>query len=132
MARHKQSYTGERRTVHIGFYATPSEAAELEAAASQQAANRSEYARELIFRRLGTLGTVARARRNPEAAGIMRDMLTAANQNSAAGNLMNQIARHAHMTGELADRHQALEEALALNRRATELHILALERVLQL
>jgi mobilization protein NikA len=132
MARHKRSYTGERRTQHVGFYLTPSELAELDAAAAQQGATRSDYARELVFRRMAGPGAVAGTRRNPEAAAIMRSLNTAANENSANGNLMNQIARHLNTTEELGGFATELREALAVYERVAELHILALERVLAL
>lgn len=131
MACHKRAYTGERYTVKRTLQLTPSQAAQLDAWAKEQGATWSDIGRELMFRRLAMAATVAGVRRDPEAAAIMRDMLTAANQNSGCGNLMNQIARHANMTGEVRDGDwELLREALALNKRATELHILALERLL--
>ena len=78
MSRYKKSYTGERRTVHVGFYITPSEAAILDAAAERQGAARSDFARELIFRRLGMPGIVAGARRNPEKAALLAGLRAAA------------------------------------------------------
>jgi hypothetical protein len=132
MARHKRSYSGERRTAALRLQLTPSERAELDAAATRERASLSDFTRELVFRRMAAPGTVARTRRNPEAAGIMRALLAAAYEHNANGNNLNQIARHANTTGELADRGEALDEALALQKKAAELHILALERVLAL
>jgi hypothetical protein len=105
MARHKRSYTGERRTEHIGFYATPTERAELEAAAAQRGANRSEYTRELVYRRLGTPVTVAGVQRNADAAALV-------NQVRPLGVNMNQVARHLNATGEIRD-YPELRELLA-------------------
>ena len=66
MARYERSYVGERRTAPLRLQLTPSERAELEAAAARQGApTLSTYARELLFRRPG--GVVAGTRRNPEA-----------------------------------------------------------------
>ena len=132
MARHKRSYTGERRSAGLHIKCTPSELAELDAAAAQQGANRSDFTRELVFRRLAAPGLVAGTRRNPEAAAIKRELNAAANQNSAMGNLMNQIARHLNTTEELGGFAIELREALAVYERVAELHILALERVLAL
>ena len=85
MARYEKTYAGERRTAFIGLHLTPSERAELDSAAALQGASVSDYSRELLFRRPAAV--VAGTRRNPEAAGLARQL-------SALGNLLNQIARH--------------------------------------
>jgi hypothetical protein len=131
MARYDRSYTGERRTEHIGFYVTPSEAAELDAGRTRRGATRSEYARELLFRRSAEI--VAGTRRNPEAAAIIRALDHAAYQNSAVGNLLNQLARHGHTTGELgALRLADLDDAIARFNEIADLYKAALSRVIGL
>jgi hypothetical protein len=94
MARYERSYSGERRSAFVGLHLTPSERAELDAAAALQGANVSDYSRELLFRRSAAI--VAGTRRNPEAAMLAREL-------SALGNNLNQIARHQNATDELRD-----------------------------
>jgi hypothetical protein len=132
MARYERSYTGERRTAFLGVQLTPTERDELEAAADLAGApSLSEFARELLFRRLGRPGTVAGTRRDPQTAALMQALDGAAYQHGAAGNLLNQLMRHAHTTGELGERRVAeLDELIALFRKATELHIAALDQLL--
>jgi Bacterial mobilisation protein (MobC) len=129
MARYEQSYSGERRTVHLGVQLTPSEAGELQKAAERQGASISAYARELLFRR--SAAVVAATRRNPEAVAIREALRTAAFEHNAIGNNLNQIARRLNTTGDLRD-WQELREALALYKKAVERHIAAIERVLAL
>jgi uncharacterized protein (DUF1778 family) len=94
MARYERSYCGERRSAPLHIQLTPSERAELDAAAALQGASVSDYSRELLFRRSAAI--VAGTRRNPEAAALTREL-------SALGNNLNQIARHLNTTGELRD-----------------------------
>jgi hypothetical protein len=108
MARYEKTYRGERRTAFVGFHLTPSERAELDSAAALQGASVSDYSRELLFRR--SAAVVAGTRRNPEAATLAREL-------SALGNNLNQIARHANITGELRDLDE-LEEVLDLIKHA--------------
>jgi hypothetical protein len=108
MARHRSSYAGERRTEYVGFQLTPAERVELESAARLQGATISDYARELLFRR--SAAVVAATRRNPEAAGLMREL-------NALGNNLNQIARHLNTLGELRDEGE-LHDALRLTKQA--------------
>jgi hypothetical protein len=129
MARRKKSYAGERQTSFVGFWITPAQAAELDAVAEQQGASRSDFAREIIFRRLGTPGIVAGTRRDPATARIVQAMREAALEHSANGNNLNQIARHLNTTGDL-DNWADLREAVALFAKAENLYIAALERVL--
>ena len=105
MARYERTYTGERRTEFVGFYVTPSERKELEAAAAGQGApTLSTYARELLFQR--SAAVVTATRRNPEAAALIREL-------SAIGNNLNQLVRHANSTGELGPEHIAeIDETL--------------------
>jgi len=133
VARYERSYAGERRTYGLHLKCTPSERDELKTAADQAGARTvSEFGRELIFRRLGTPGIVSGTRRDPEATAIIRALDAAAYETNAVGNNLNQIARHANITGELADMRSELREALALNKKAAELYIAALEHVLTL
>lgn len=116
MARYERSYSGERRTVHLGVQLTPAERAELEKAAEGQGApSISAYARELIFRR--SAAVVAATRRNPEAAALAAEL-------RAVGINLNQIARHLNSTGELRDPDE-LREAIDAHKRAV-MRVLAL------
>jgi hypothetical protein len=108
MARYDRAYAGERRVVHLGVQITPSERAALEAAAAQQGATISAYARELLFRR--SAAVVAATRRNPEAKALMSEL-------NAIGNNLNQIARHLNTTGDLRDFGE-LREAMTLHKKA--------------
>lgn len=132
MARHKCSYDGERFTVKRTLQLMPRQAAELDAAAAQSGATWSDFVRELLCRRLGMPATVAGARRDPETIAIIRAMDRAAFETSAVGNNTNQIARIGNTNGELGPalvRH--IEELVALQRKAAELHIAALDLVLE-
>jgi hypothetical protein len=129
MARYKKAYAGERFTVKRTLQLTPMQAAELDAAALRQGATWSDFARELMFRRLGTPGIVAGARRNPDKNALIAELRGVAFEHSAIGNNLNQIARHLNMTGEIGD-WADLREAVALFRKAEDLYIAALEQVL--
>jgi uncharacterized protein (DUF1778 family) len=89
MARHRKTYTGERRTVHLGVQLTPTERAELDAAAAAAGAGLSQYVRELCLRRAAEAAIVGGARRNPEAKRLMNEL-------SWIGNNLNQLARVAN------------------------------------
>jgi hypothetical protein len=99
MARHKKTYTGERRTVHLGVQLTPSERAELEAAAAEAGTGLSQYVRELCLRRAPESATVGGARRNPEAKRLMYEL-------SAIGNNLNQLARVANTVHAAPQEHE--------------------------
>lgn len=117
MARLRKTYTGERRTVHLGVQLTPSERAELEFAATEAETSLSQYVRELCLRRTAEAATVGGARRNPEAKRLLHEL-------SAIGNNLNQLARIANTT------HRAPQEA---DLRATmEVLKAAMARVLSL
>jgi len=96
MARYEQSYSGERRTAKVGVKLTPTERAELEAAAGKAGARLSEYVRELCLRRSAAAGIVAGTRRNPEAKALMGEL-------AAIGNNLNQLARHANVNGAMPE-----------------------------
>jgi hypothetical protein len=133
VARHERSYDGERFTVIRTLKLTPSQAEMLDAAAAQQGVRWSDFARELLLRRLGTPAVVGGARRDPEAMAIIRALDGAAYESSAAGNNLNQLARHANTTGELGEARLAeLDEAIELFCKAAEKHIAALDHVLGL
>jgi hypothetical protein len=108
MPRYERSYSGPRRTVHLGVQLTPDERVELEKAAEQQGATISAYARELLFRR--SAAVVAATRRNPEAAALAAEL-------RAVGINLNQIARHLNTIGELRDFGE-LREAIDLHKQA--------------
>jgi mobilization protein NikA len=117
MARHRKTYAGERRTVHLGVQLTPSERAELEFAAAEAGASLSQYVRELCLRRTVEAATVGGARRNPEAKRLMHEL-------SAIGNNLNQLARVANTTRH-APQESALRAAIEVLKAAMA-HVLAL------
>lgn len=107
MARYQQDYAGERRTAHVGLQLTPSERADLEAAAGQRGQAISEYVREMCFHRPGP---APEFRRNP----VKRELLF---ELRALGNNLNQLTRIANTNGEIT-RPDELHETLALVRAA--------------
>ena len=117
MARHRKAYTGERRTVHLGVQLTPTERAELAAAAADTGASLSQYVRELCLRRSATPSTVAGARRNPDAKRLMNEL-------NWIGNNLNQLARVAN-TVHAAPQISELQKATELLK-ATLAHVLSL------
>jgi hypothetical protein len=125
----QRSYDGERRTVKKTLQLTPSEDRALTEAADEQGATWSDYSRELLLHR--SAAVVAATRRSPEAKAIIKALDDAAYEHNANGNNLNQIARHLNTTGDLRDWGE-LREALTLQRKAAELHIVALQRVLGL
>jgi Bacterial mobilisation protein (MobC) len=130
MARHKRSYTGEKRTAALRLQLTPSERLKLETdAGGHGAPNLSTYARELLFRRSAAI--VAATRRNPEAAGIMQALNLAGRELNVTSNNLNQIARHLNTTGDLRDWGE-LREALGDFQQTAERLKLAVGRVLDL
>lgn len=132
MARYERSYTGERRTEGLRLKLTPSERAQLEAGATQwRAPTLSAYARELLLARSGRAAMLLARRRNPEARSIMEALYAAASELSAAGNNLNQIARHLNTTGDMRDWWE-LREALNMFEKGEAKHIAAVERVLDL
>ena len=117
MARHRKTYTGERRTVHLGVQLTPTERAELEFAAAEAGARLSQYVRELCLRRSATPETVACVRRNPEAKRLMHEL-------SAIGNNLNQLTRVAN-TNRAAPQLDELKRVTEILK-ATMIHVLSL------
>jgi hypothetical protein len=133
MARRKKRDDGEQPeqlTVRRTMRLTPSQAAELDAGADKDGVCWSDLARELMFRR-----SAARpAGIGPaDILALRNDLNSAGRANTANGNLLNQIARHANTTGELgAQRLAELDAALARFNEVNELHKLALHRVFSL
>jgi hypothetical protein len=117
MARYGKTYTGERRTVHLGVQLTPSERADLESRAAAAGASLSQYVRELCLRRASDPATVGGVRRNPQAKRLMFEL-------SAIGNNLNQLARVANTTRHAAQESElkAVIEVL----KATMAHVLSL------
>ena len=127
MARYDRSYTGEHRTEFVGFYVTPSERALLDTAARKRGASINVLAREIALERAADQ-PVRRAHFSPEVAATKRQLEHSQHALNAAGNLLNQIARHANMTGELSQEHlDVLKDALDLTKRAIELYITGLQ-----
>ena len=93
MARYERGYDGERMTELIGLHVTPSLRAKLKAAAEATGApSFNAFLNELLDERAtAALGRVRR--RNPEAAGLMREL-------HAIGVNYNQLKRYQHSTGE--------------------------------
>jgi len=131
MARRKRSYSGERLTVRRMVLFTPSTAATLDAGAKAAGVKFSHYARELLESRSAAAAAAAVARRNPEIVALRREIQAAVNAENANGNLLNQIARHLNMTGEIRDR-QDLDEAVAIYKKTSERLVAALDRVAEL
>src|SRR6266851_4759937 len=96
MGRYAPSYSGERRTSALHVQLTPSERAEIEAAAaSAGVGSLSAFARWLFFRRPFDAGPVAATRGNPDANPVAREL-------KAIGNNLNQLTHLAHRTGAVA------------------------------
>jgi hypothetical protein len=117
MARLKQTYAGERRSIHLGVQLTPTERAELQAAAAASGATLSQYVRELCLRRTVAPSAVAGTRRNPEAKRVLNEL-------SAIGNNLNQLARVAN-TVHAAPQHEELKAAIEVLK-STITHVLTL------
>ena len=132
MARHHRVYDCEHFTVKRSLKLMPSQAAELDAAAARAGATWSDYVRELLCRRLGMPATVAGARRDPETVAIVRALDRAAFESSALGNNTNQIARLGNTNGEFGPALvKQIQDLVVLQRKAAELHIAALDLVLE-
>jgi Bacterial mobilisation protein (MobC) len=132
VARYERSYTGEHRTEFIGFYVTPSERRLLHTAASERGASINILARDIVLER-SAARPVGRSRLYPEAAAIMRQLEKAQHALDAVGNLLNQIARHANMTGQLSREHlDDLAEVFGMIKRAIEQYTIAVQVVISL
>jgi hypothetical protein len=131
MARRKRSYTGEHITVKQTVWLTPSSAANLKASAAAAGISFAAFARELLESRSAAAAASAAARRNPDIVALRRDIQAAVNAENANGNLLNQIARHLNMSGEIRDRRD-LEEALEIYKKTSDRLVAALDRVAEL
>jgi hypothetical protein len=119
VARYERGYVGERRTVKRTVKLTPGEDAELEAAAAEVGAPTvSQFARELLFRRLLAV-VAAGTRRNPEAKALLDAI-------NAVGNNLNQLMRHANSTGELGPERLEAVDAVLLALKAAAARVIAL------
>jgi hypothetical protein len=94
MARYRANDISERRTKFVGFQVTPSERAELEAAAAAQGATLSDYGRAQLLRRHRRVA--AAPRHAAEAPGLMREL-------NAIGNNLNQLMPYVHTAGRPRD-----------------------------
>jgi hypothetical protein len=104
MARYAETYSGERRTEALHVQLTPTERAQLEAAAHAAGSpSLSAFARDYLLRRTLAPRQVAGVRRHPDAPGLMYQL-------SAIGNNLNQLARVANRSGAVA----TVEELLAV------------------
>ena len=99
MARYAKSDVSERRTAALRLQLTPAERAELENGAAEAGTHLSQYIRELCLRRSAAGIVVARAKRNPEARALMREL-------TAIGNNLNQLARVANATKAMPQLHE--------------------------
>lgn len=108
MARYRGSFSGERRTRSVGIKLTPTERAELEAAASERGSRLSDYVRELCLRRPRPV--VAATRSNPDAKAVLYEL-------NAIGNNLNQLTRLANTHDAMPERHD-LREALETLKKA--------------
>ena len=115
MARYERSFTGERRTRLVGIKVSPTERAELEAAAKEVGSRLSDYVRDLCLGRQAPV--VAATRRNPVAKQLIYEL-------NAIGNNLNQLARLANTHDRLPARADLKEALLSVKK--------ALARVLDL
>lgn len=99
MARYAKSDKSERRTAALRLQLTPTERAELEAAATAAGTHLSQYVRELCLRRAGAGTVVAQTKRNPDARALAREL-------TAIGNNLNQLARVANSTKAMPAMHE--------------------------
>jgi mobilization protein NikA len=106
MARHKQSYSGERLTTGLRVQLTPSQRQELAASAAASGATLSDFAREQMFRKGGQPVTTAGARRNPEAKALLDEL-------RRIGNNLNQLAHRANADQMIAEQRE-LHETITL------------------
>jgi hypothetical protein len=99
MARHKQSYSGERLTTGLRVQLTPSQREELAASAAASGASISDFAREQLFRRGGQTMVAGGVRRNPEAKALLDEL-------RRIGNNLNQLSYHANTDGRLPEQRE--------------------------
>jgi hypothetical protein len=129
VARHKQDYTGEHLTAFLGLHLSPTMLTELKAAAATAGTTTSNLTREILSQHLGRCLIIAPIRHDPHARMLEKALISAANANSANGNLMNQIACHVNTTQELGPFAADLREAIGLYKRIAEMHKTALAKL---
>ena len=105
MARLRATYAGERRTAHYGFQLTPSERADLEQRAEAQGMLLADFVRACCLLNHGAGEAWASRPRLAEATALLGEL-------GRVGNNLNQLARHANMSGELPAE-DVLREAIA-------------------
>jgi Mobilization protein NikA len=105
MARLRATYAGERRTAHFGFQLTPSERADLERRAEERGLLLADFVRACGLLNHGADEDAATRPRLPEATALLGEL-------GRVGNNLNQLARHANMSGCLPEE-EALREAIA-------------------
>ena len=108
MARYRATEdTGERRTAGLTVQFTPTERAQLGAAARQAGTPTvGEYVRQLCLRRGGQPQIVAGTQRNPDAKRLADEL-------RAIGNNLNQLAHVANAAGDIR-RAEALDSTIEL------------------
>jgi hypothetical protein len=126
MARYKNIYNGERRTIHKSLKLTPSEAIELDTAIVQRGIIWSDFIREAAFRCICIEAPIVPTSANDE---LVDALLFAGKQHKANGVLMNQIACYKNSTGELGPFTADLREALRTYHQISDMHKAALLRL---
>jgi len=117
MARHQQSYSGERLTTGLRVQLTPSQRQELGTAAAASGARISDYAREQLFRKGGQPVVAAGVRRNPEAKALLDEL-------RRIGNNLNQLSHQANAAGMIAEQRELYQTITQL--KAAMARVLAL------
>jgi hypothetical protein len=96
MARLRATYAGERRTAHFGFQLTPSERADLERRAEERGMLLAEFVRACCLLNHAAGDTSATRPRMRDATALLGEL-------GRVGNNLNQLARHANMSGSLPE-----------------------------
>jgi Bacterial mobilisation protein (MobC) len=96
MARLRATYAGERRTSHFGFQLTPSERVDLERRAEDRGMVLAEFVRACCLLNHGAGEAPGSRPRLPEATALLGEL-------GRVGNNLNQLARHANMSGSLPE-----------------------------
>ena len=106
MARLQTNFSGERRSAHFGLQLTPSERAELERRAHTRGMLLAEFVRACCFVTEAPEAHTSRRRtRDATALALVGEL-------GRVGNNLNQLAKHANQTGQIAEE-VALNEAIA-------------------
>jgi hypothetical protein len=105
MARLRATYAGERRTAHFSFQLTPSERVDLARRADDRGMVLAEFVRACCLLNHGAGENGATRPRLPEATALLGEL-------GRVGNNLNQLARHANMSGSLPEA-SVLRDAIA-------------------